>query len=72
VTRPEDALKKVWSSSNPRHRADAFWLLIKLPVKSDEYLAQALSDQDPDIRIAAIRGARFLKKDIIPIGRQAY
>ncbi len=63
----EDALKKVWSSTNPRHRADAFWLLIKLPGKSDEYLAQALSDQDPDIRITGIRAARFLKKDIIPI-----
>jgi putative membrane-bound dehydrogenase-like protein len=63
----EDALKKVWSSTNPRQRAEAFWLLIKLPGKGDEYLAQALSDQDPDIRITAIRAARFFNKDIIPI-----
>ncbi|HZB12422.1 MAG TPA: PVC-type heme-binding CxxCH protein, partial [Chryseolinea sp.] len=63
----EEALKKVWDSSNPRHRAQAFWLLIKLQNKSDGYLAQALSDQDPNIRITAIRGARYLNKDIISV-----
>jgi putative heme-binding domain-containing protein len=60
----EDALKKIWDSDNSRQRAQAFWLLIRLNGKSDAYLAQALNDKDPNIRIAGIRGARLLKKDV--------
>lgn len=61
----EEALKKLWASDNSRHRAQAFWLLIKLNGKSDEYISQALRDQDANIRITGIRAARFLKKDIV-------
>ena len=63
----EKALKKVWTSSNSRQLAQVFWLLLNTGENKDEYIAQALADNDPNIRIAAIRGARFLKKDIIPM-----
>ncbi|WP_276368517.1 PVC-type heme-binding CxxCH protein [Chryseolinea sp. H1M3-3] len=66
----EEALKKIWTSKNQRHRAQAFWLLIKLQGKADEYLSQALSDQDPNIRIAGIRAARFLEKNIPTVTAQ--
>lgn len=63
----EDALKKLLASNNPRQKAQAFWLLIKLNGKSDDYINQALTDQDVNIRIAGIRAARFLGKDIIAL-----
>lgn len=63
----EQALAKIWTAQNTRQRAQAFWLLIRLKDKSDHYIAQALSDQDPNIRITGIRAARFLNKDIIPL-----
>jgi putative membrane-bound dehydrogenase-like protein len=62
----ESALQKVWNSSNSRHRARALWLLARLP-KGDEYITQALNDQESDIKITGIRVARQLGKDIIPI-----
>jgi putative membrane-bound dehydrogenase-like protein len=64
----EEALKKVWTSTDTRQRAQALWLLIRLPEKSDDYIALALSDGDANIRIAGIRAARFLNKDIISLG----
>jgi putative membrane-bound dehydrogenase-like protein len=63
----EVSLNKLWASTEPRQRAQALWLLIKIPGQSDHYLAQALGDKDANIRIAGIRAARFLKKDIIDI-----
>ena len=66
-TSAEDALKKLWESDNARQKAQAFWLLIKLEGKSDEYIAQATSDKDVNIRIAGIRATRFLNKDIIAL-----
>lgn len=63
----EDALKELWTSQNPRTRAQALWLLIKIDGKADAYIAQALSDQNPNIRIAGIRAARFLDKDAVTL-----
>lgn len=63
----EPSLQKLWTSADPRQRAQAFWLLIKIPEKTDDYLAQALGDKDPNIRIAGVRATRFLKKDIIDV-----
>jgi putative heme-binding domain-containing protein len=63
----EQALIKLWTSDNARQKAQAFWLLIKLEGKSDHYITQALSDDDINIRIAGIRAARFLNKDIIAL-----
>jgi putative membrane-bound dehydrogenase-like protein len=63
----ETELSSLWKSNNPRHRAQALWLLAKLPGKEDDYLAEALSDDNPDIRITGIRLARYLKKNITEI-----
>lgn len=66
-TSAEDALKKLWESSNPRHRAQALWLLARLEGAGDAYIAQALNDQDANIRIAGIRVARELNKDVLTL-----
>jgi putative membrane-bound dehydrogenase-like protein len=63
----EDVLKELWASQNPRTRAQALWLLIKIDGKADEYIGQALSDQNPNIRIAGIRAGRFLDKDAVTL-----
>jgi putative membrane-bound dehydrogenase-like protein len=63
----EAALQKLWNSSNQRQRAQALWLLSKIPGKETEYVNQALKDPDANIRITGIRIARLHKMDIIPI-----
>ena len=61
----EAALKELWTGTDPRKRAQAFWLLIRLP-NGDQYLDQALADADVNIKIMGIRGARLLETEIIP------
>jgi putative membrane-bound dehydrogenase-like protein len=63
----EGELQKLWKSDNPRHRAQALWLLSRLPGKGDRYIDEALADKDANIRITGIRIARSLKKDILPV-----
>jgi putative heme-binding domain-containing protein len=63
----EQALVKLWTSENVRHRAQALWLLTRLPNKADIYLKQALSDKESNIRIEAVRIVKLLKKDILPV-----
>ncbi|HTF18281.1 MAG TPA: PVC-type heme-binding CxxCH protein [Chryseolinea sp.] len=60
----EAVLKKLWGSENPRHRAQALWLLTRLP-SVDQYIDEALKDKDANIRITGIRVARSLNKDIL-------
>lgn len=60
----ESDLQKLWQSDNPRHRAQALWLLSKV---NDPYLQEAITDSDENIRITALRVARRLNKDIIII-----
>jgi putative membrane-bound dehydrogenase-like protein len=60
----EPELQKLWQGENPRHRAQAFWLLTRLADKRDQYFSEALADNDPNIRITAIRAARQLKHDV--------
>ncbi len=62
----EPALQKIWNSSNARQRAQALWLLARLP-KGDQYINEALEDKDHNIRITDIRVARQLSKDMIAI-----
>lgn len=66
----EPALKALWNSENARHRAQALWLLTKLPGKDEEYMNAALSDKDANIRITGIRIARSLHKPMLPIVSQ--
>lgn len=61
----EPELQKLWTAENPRHRAQALWLLTRLEDKRDGYLNEALTDNDPDIRITALRAARQLKWDVL-------
>jgi len=63
------ALEKLWKGSNPRHKAQALWLLTRLP-HADDYLTQAWADPDANIRITGIRVARLLNKDILPIAQK--
>ena len=51
----EPELQKLWKSTNPRLRARALALLLRLRGGEDRYLSEALSDKDPNLRIAAIR-----------------
>ncbi|MES2732192.1 MAG: PVC-type heme-binding CxxCH protein [Bacteroidota bacterium] len=60
------ALEKVWQSGNTRFRARALWLLAKTEGQSEKYVAQAIKDQNPDIRITALRIARQTDLNIIP------
>ena len=62
-------LEKLWASpANPKMRARALWALVKLP-KADakKYIEQAAKDNNPNLRIVAIRAAAELKQNLIPI-----
>lgn len=61
----EPELQKLWTGQNPRHRAQALWLLTKIENKQDTYLNEALSDKDPNIRITALRAARQLQWNVL-------
>ncbi|MBL0742053.1 PVC-type heme-binding CxxCH protein [Chryseolinea lacunae] len=62
----EPALQTLWKESNPRHRAQALWLLSKLP-NAETYIDQALTDGDANLRIAGVRVIRSLQKDVLPV-----
>ena len=63
----ESDLKKLWSDSNPRIRARALHLLARIKGKEQTYIDAAAKDKDPDIRITALRIARSLKMDVLPL-----
>lgn len=60
----EDGLRKLWTSEDPRHRAQALWLLSRLS-NGDTYIDEALKDEDANIRITGLRIVRSLKKDVL-------
>jgi putative membrane-bound dehydrogenase-like protein len=62
----EPALSKLWREGEPLHRAQALWLLARLPGKTRQYLEAALKDDDEDIRITALRAARQLDPENLP------
>lgn len=49
-----EALKKLWSSENSAFRARAFWLLVTMD-RNGSFLKEALKDDDPAIRTAAVK-----------------
>lgn len=64
----EEALLQLYNDkANPRYRARALWLLGKIESKGGEYVANAIADDDPNIRIVGLRLVRQLKQDVIPI-----
>jgi putative heme-binding domain-containing protein len=60
----EEELKKLWESKNNERRAQAFWLLTKLPNK-DQYFELAFADENENIRITALRAARRLNHNVL-------
>ncbi len=59
------ALEKLWKSGDdPRMRARALWILSKFP-NGEKYIAEAIKDPNPDLRITGLRAARQLDIDII-------
>ncbi|MGI9544888.1 MAG: PVC-type heme-binding CxxCH protein [Cyclobacteriaceae bacterium] len=52
------ALEKLWQEPNSYQRAQAIWLLGKIPGKEAYYIGEALTDNDPNIRVTGLRLAR--------------
>lgn len=63
-------LEKLWRSAlNPRMRARALWVLVKMP-KGGEYINEAIKDRNPDLRMTGLRAARQLNANIIGLVRK--
>ncbi len=62
----EPALTQLWKSDNQLQRAQAFWLLAKLP-NGETYVNEGLADVNANIVIAALRNSRTREKDILPV-----
>lgn len=69
-TEAETALQQMAASEDDRYRVRALWLLSKLDGKGPQYVEEALQDENPDIRIAAIRMARQQEVEMMPILQQ--
>ncbi len=64
-------LEKLWkSSSNPRMKARAFWVLVKIPGKEKTLIQEAVKDNNPDFRMMALRAATQLNSDITGVVQQ--
>jgi putative heme-binding domain-containing protein len=67
----EPALKQAFEDAeNPRQRARALWLLGLIPGRAEHYIRVAMNDASPDIRLTAVRLARRVEFDIIPVTRK--
>lgn len=63
-------LNNVWKNSdNPRHRARAFWLLVRTE-RGTDYVREALKDDNQDIRVTAVRAARQVGMDMSLLAKQ--
>ena len=63
----ESALLKIWNGSDARMKARALYLLARIEGKNSQYIEAGLKDKNPDIRIAALRCARGMKMDVLPL-----
>jgi len=66
-SKAEQELLNLYEDDNARMRARALPLLARLENSGRKFLLGALQDKDPNIRIAALRSARQLKMDLIPL-----
>src|SRR6478735_3471984 len=67
------ALEKLWADANadPRMRARAFWVLVKMKnTNAQQYIQQAIKDNNPDLRITGLRAARELNAGLIAVVKQ--
>ncbi len=62
----EAALTQLWKSDNQLQRAQALWLLAKLP-NGESYINEGLADTNSNIAIAAFRNYRGSGKDVLPV-----
>jgi len=59
------------TSSNPRMKARAYWVLVKMQgANTQKYIQEAIKQTDPDLRILAIRAARELNSGLIAVVEQ--
>ncbi|MBI1903119.1 MAG: NPCBM/NEW2 domain-containing protein [Planctomycetia bacterium] len=63
----EKELAARYLAYEPRLQARYLWLLGLIPGKGEHYVNLALNDKNPDIRITALRLARSIKLDVIPV-----
>ncbi|MBX2920880.1 MAG: c-type cytochrome [Chitinophagaceae bacterium] len=54
------------TSANPRMRARAFWVLVKMPGGA-KYIDQAIKSNNADFRIMGLRAARQLNADVLGV-----
>ncbi|MEO8335455.1 MAG: PVC-type heme-binding CxxCH protein [bacterium] len=66
----EDVLAGMYRSADQGHRARALWLLATIPDRGMRHIGLAARDTNPDIRIVALRAARRIGADVIPIAEQ--
>ena len=66
----EPEMAEMFGSENPRDRARALWLLTKIKGREAYYVEAAIKDDNPNIRIVALRAARQGKLDLLPLVRQ--
>ncbi|HEU5146278.1 MAG TPA: c-type cytochrome, partial [Chryseosolibacter sp.] len=66
----EVELQKLWKSENPRHRAQALWLLMRVSDQPTGYTQEALNDKDANIRMAGLRAIRQMKGDVLNAATQ--
>lgn len=67
------ALEKLWNDdkANPRMRARAFWVLVKMKnANAQQYIQQAIKNNNPDLRITGLRAARELNADVVNVVKQ--
>jgi putative membrane-bound dehydrogenase-like protein len=63
----ERELEKLWRTENAQMRARALQLLARIPGKTSQYVALALKDKEPQIRVSGLRIGRELKLDLAPL-----
>ena len=72
-TQAVPVLEKLWidASADPRMRARAFWVLVKMKKANvQQYTQQAIKNDNPDLRITGLRAARELNADVIGVVKQ--
>ena len=63
----EKDLQTLWKGSDQRMRARSLHLLARIKGKEKQYVEEATTDANADVRITGLRIARELKMDVIPL-----
>jgi hypothetical protein len=66
----EEELERIWRNGEPRMRARALHLLARIEGRNTKYLNEASRDENPDIRITALRISRDLKLETLSLVKQ--